>query len=205
MLDKNGNKVNRIRHIRCKVRVTHPLSVKRQTMKSDKDYKNYYYADTGDLYTMCKYENRETKETEYKPYNLFEVSQNMRVLSEFVPKTTKSKKGNELHLVYKLTKGDMVLLFDKSPMELEAMDSCQLAKRLYVIKGFEADKRITMAHHANALPNGGVGMGENIKDYNNLPQKIRQVASKLNFLVEGIDFRMLGDKIEFITKLEHYD
>ena len=42
MLDKNGNKVNRIRHIRCYAKgVTNPIRVKKHTYLSDKEYKQY--------------------------------------------------------------------------------------------------------------------------------------------------------------------
>ena len=72
-LKDNGRKV---RHIRCYTSVKKPLQIKEQTYKSKKDYKNYYYAEVGDLYTMCKYENKDTKEVEYKTYNLFQIAQN---------------------------------------------------------------------------------------------------------------------------------
>ena len=204
-LKDNGRKV---RHIRCYTSVKKPLQIKEQTYKSKKDYKNYYYAEVGDLYTMCKYENKDTKEVEYKTYNLFQIAQNHKEYEEFIPQTiTSKKKKTTLFFTQKLTQGQMVLLYKDSPLELFDMDNDQLSKRLYVIKRFESDGRITLVHHANAQRNGGVGMGEKIEDFTHLPLKIRQKRAKVNFLVEGEDagFKISNGRIEFLNKSKHYD
>ena len=116
-------------------------------------------------------------------------------------------KKTTLLLTQKLTQGQMVLLYKDSPLELFDMDNDQLSKRLYVIKSFESDGRITLVHHANAQRNGGVGMGEKIEDFAHLPLKIRQRRSKVNFLVEGEDagFKISNGRIEFLNKSKHYD
>ena len=196
----------KVRHIRCKApKVRNPLQIKEQTYKSKKDYKNYYYAEVGDLYTMCKYENKDTKEVEYKIYNLFEITQNHKECGEFIPLTTQSKNNNTLYLSQKLTQGQMVLIYKDTPLELFDMDNDQLSKRLYVIKGFESDGRITLVHHTNAQRNGGVGAGEKIDDFAHLPLKIRQKRSKVNFLVEDTEFKLSNGRIEFLNKSKHYD
>lgn len=208
-ITKNGglfDNKKKVRHIRCKApKVRNPLQIKEQTYKSKKDYKNYYYAEVGDLYTMCKYENKDTKEVEYKIYNLFEITQNHKECGEFIPLTTQSKNNNTLYLSQKLTQGQMVLIYKDTPLELFDMDNDQLSKRLYVIKGFESDGRITLVHHTNAQRNGGVGAGEKIDDFAHLPLKIRQKRSKVNFLVEDTEFKLSNGRIEFLNKSKHYD
>lgn len=205
---EKGGLFREVRHIRCYTSVKKPLQIKEQTYKSKKDYKNYYYAEVGDLYTMCKYENKDTKEVEYKIYNLFEITQNHKECGEFIPQTIQSKKKKTtLYFSQKLTQGQMVLLYKDSPLELFDMENDQLSKRLYVIKSFESDGRITLVHHANAQRNGGVGAGEPIEDFTHLPLKIRQRRSKINFLVEDEDtgFKISNGRIEFLNKSKHYD
>ena len=202
-LKDNGRKV---RHIRCYTSVKKPLQIKEQTYKSKKDYKNYYYAEVGDLYTMCKYENKDTKEVKYIPYNLLEIADEHKKCGEFIPRTTKSKKNNTLYLTQKLTQGQMVLLYRDTPLELFDMDNDQLSKRLYVINGFEKQSCvIKLIHHANAQPDKELGKGESIKSFDNIPQKIRQSINVLKYLLIGVDFEIINGRIEFLNKSKHYD
>lgn len=198
MLDKNGNRVNRIRHIRCRTTVKHPLLVKRQTMSSDKDYKNYYYADSGDLYAMCKYEDVVSGRAEYRAYNLFEISENRKSGVEDIPKSLETSNGNILYITQKLITGDMVLLYEKAPYELRDMNKDQLSKCLYVVKGFEKPYTIKLVHSANAQPDKELGKGMSIKDYNNMPAKIRQSVKQLHYLLRGMDFEIVNGEIEFL-------
>ena len=202
-LKDNGRKV---RHIRCKApNVKNPLQIKKQTYTSKKDYKNYYYAEVGDLYTMCRYENKDTKEVEYKTYNLFQIAQNHKEYEEFIPLTIQSKNNNALFLTQKLTQGQMVLLYKGTPHELFDMDNDQLSKRLYVINGFESTLQITLVHHANAQSYNELGKGESIKSFDNIPQKIRQSINVLKYLLMGVDFEIINGRIEFLNKSKHYD
>ena len=199
----NGRKV---RHIRCYTSVKKPLQIKEQTYKSKKDYKNYYYAEVGDLCTMCKYENKDTKEVKYIPYNLFEIAQNHKECGEFIPRTTQSDNNNTLYLCQKLTRGQMVLIYKDTPHELFDIDNDQLSKRLYVINGFEKKScLIKLIHHANAQPDKELGKGESIKSFDNIPQKIRQSINGLKYLLIGVDFEIINGRIEFLNKSKHYD
>jgi len=83
-----------VRHIRCYARITNPIKVKKQTYKSEKEYKKYYYADGGDLYAMCKYENQNQKK--YIVYSLFDIAQNRKYGIEDIPNSIliRPKKGN---------------------------------------------------------------------------------------------------------------
>lgn len=201
MLDREKNKVNRIRHIRCYApSVKNPLEVKRQTYLSSKEYRNSYYASVGDLYVMCRYQSEDLKETEIQIYSLFDISQNRQNGLPDIPYTIESKKHQTLHLKLITKAGDMVLVYQNSAMELRDLDTSMLSDRLFVVGGFENDGcRITLKSHLNALDDKDLGKGESIKDFKKLPQKIRCGAKKLKFLQEGIDFRLTDHGIEFMN------
>ena len=56
MMDNEGNKKNRIRHVRCYASsVTNPIKVREQVYKSRKDYKNYYYTRNGENIAYALY------------------------------------------------------------------------------------------------------------------------------------------------------
>ena len=58
---------------------------------------------------------------------------------------------------------------------------------------------------SNAQQDKELGKGESIKDFNNLPQKIRQSINKLHYLLRGIDFKIINGRIEFLNKTKYYD
>lgn len=193
MLNRKGEKVNKIRHIRIEVKEKHPLAIKRHTYLSDKDYKQYYYAGMGDLYVMCEYQNQQEKA--YQIYSLFSIAENRKYGVEDIPSTIIGKKGNRLTLSRVIKSGDIVLIYKDSPDELYDLDTTELSKRLYRIPNgaFESDGRISLCHHLCANP----AKGQSIKDYNHLPANIRCGASTLKFLQKDVDFTFEKGKIIF--------
>ncbi|MDR1973316.1 MAG: hypothetical protein LBQ31_01425 [Bacteroidales bacterium] len=197
MIDKNENKVNKIRHIRCFTSVKNPLSIKKQTYLSDKEYKQNYYAEVGDLYVMCCYYNSDKTKTQYEIIKLFDVSENRKYNLEDIANVIEVK-NEKFFLGAKLQAGKQVLLYEKNIDELKEMSNDLLSDRLYVILGFENSSTIKLKKHINAQPDKDLGKGENIKDFNSLPQKIRCSVNTLSFLLEGKDFEMkLDGTIEF--------
>ncbi len=191
MFDRKGNKVNRIRHIRCFTSIKNPLSIKKQTYKSNKDYKQNYYAEVGDLYIMCRYINKKSQSKLYQIYSLFDISENRKMQLEDIPKTIIDKNNNEYEFDIKLHIGDKVLIYDKNKDEIIGIsEPCKLSKRLYIVRSFENPSRINLVQHICSKKDGDLGKGENIKDYNNLPEKIRCSVNTINFLIEGKDFEM---------------
>ena len=194
-------KVNRIRHIRCFTSIKKPLQIKKQTYLSDKEYKRYYYAEMGDLYVMCKYENIEKTEREYHIWSLFDVSKNRKAGIEDIPVTLLSKKGATLRLSQKISSGDMILIYKNSPDELMEMDKDVLSQRLYVVRGFENPSLIKLVKHINAQADKDLGKGESIKDFNNMPEKIRCGINTLKYLVENVDFQLTSNGVIFRNNL----
>lgn len=198
MLDRNGNRINRIRHIRCYVpTVKNPVAVKAQTYKSKHEYKQQYLAQVGDLSYMVKYQSEDGTFTQYEPLSLYTISQNRKYGIGDIPLSIINKKGKVLNFVYALRSGMTVLLYHEHIDELYGMPNSELSKRMYVIQGFEAPTRIILAHHLTAKKDSQLGKGESIKDLANLPEKIRCGINTLKFIVEGIDFIITDKGIEF--------
>lgn len=190
-------KVNKIRHIRCFTSIKNPLKIKRQTYISPKEHKQYYYAEMGDLYSMCKYENESGTEKEYHIWSLYEITQNREKGIEDIPKVYLSKKKNTLYLTQKIAVGDMLLLYKETKQELFEMDIDCLSNRLYVVRGFENPSLIKLVKHINAQSDKDLGKGESIKDYNNMPEKIRCGVNTIKFLKKDVDFILSAKGIEF--------
>lgn len=197
-LDRNGKRINKIRHIRCfATGIKNPLPIKHQTYLSNKSYKQSYWAAVGDACYMCKYESEDGNLALFKVYNLFEISQN-RIYGDDIPRTIVNNKGERLNKVFTLHSGLNVLIYKDHADELIGLPTEELSKRLYVVKGFEAPSRINLLHHLSAKPQQDLGKGESIKDYNHLPEKIRCGVATIKFLVEHQDFELSPKKgIEF--------
>ncbi len=210
MYKKNGEgivdfsedcKVNKIRHIRCFTSMKNPLRIKSHTYLSRKSYKQYYYAEMGDLYVMCKYENEERTEKEYHIWSLFDISNNREAGLEDIPLVILSKKNILLKLVQQIKTGDMLLLYKESPQELMDMDKETLSQRLYVVKGFENPSLIKLVRHVNAQTDKDLGKGESIKDYSKMPEKIRCGINTLKFLVKELDFCLTAKGVFFMKTM----
>lgn len=193
--DKEHNiKTHRIRHVRCYSDVKGALKIKEQTNKSTKEYKQYFYAAVGDLYTMCCYTNGKNKE--YRVYRLYDIAQHRKSGIEDIPEFITDEKGNRLEWAYRLRSGDMILLYENTPEELYDMDPVNLKQRLYKVNRFESKgPTICMTHHL--IANGE--RGKSIKDYNKMPPTARCSVNTLKFLIMGEhnDFVIKGNNIIF--------
>lgn len=198
MLDKKGNKVNRIRTVRIDRRVTKKSAkmVKPQVYKSTKDYKNYYYAKVGRIYAGCEYSNG--KQTIFKIYSLMDIANNRQSHQEEIPCSCIGTKGNVLKLKRKFKAGDTVLLYEHTANELRELNNEELGKRLYVIHAFESDGRIILVRSSFA---GKPTQGKTIEKFSELPDVIRIVMRKMKCLQEGKEFTLGSGKISFNPNL----
>ena len=191
-------RVNKIRHIRCFTSVKNPLAIKSQTYLSSKPYKQKYYAEMGDLYVMCKFEDSDNTEKEFRLFGLFDISENRKMGLEDIPASIENKKGNKtLWLSHILKKGDMLLLYKDSINELKDLGNEMLSQRFYVVRGFENPSLIKLVKHINAQADKDLGKGESIKDYRRMPEKIRCGINTLKYLVQGVDFQITSKGIIF--------
>lgn len=192
MINKEGVKVNRIRHIRCKVSSKNPTIIKTQTYKSRHEYKQVYYVEKAGIYGISKYTGN--KKTEYIVWTRKELAQQKEINNigkELIkiPKVILDKKGvGKLKLDYTLRDGLKVIVLSKSESKDKIL--AKLQTRLYIFKGAEKDGRVRLLSHLYSGKDGNDKdiKGLSINDYNNLPIVIRQTLSALNLLVEGKDF-----------------
>lgn len=196
MLNRDGEKVNKIRHIRCYTSERDPLPIKRQIYLSGKEYKQVYYAKVGDLYAMCKYCNADKTKVRYEVISLFDISENRKFGYDIAEVLEDNKKKEKYYLEIILKAGKQVILY-KNIDELAGiveMSNDKLSDRLYVIERFESDnKRIILKKHICAKPDKKIGRGESIKPNCPLPEKIRQGINGINYLLEDIDFKISPD------------
>jgi hypothetical protein len=144
---------------------------------------------------MSRYESEDKKKIEYKVWSLFDISENRKSIGEDIPQLSNGKTLSHI-----LTRGDLLLIYNTSQQELYSMDNIQLQQRLYVVRGFESPYTIKLIKSLNAQQDKDLGKGENIKSFDNTPEKIRQSVNKLNYLIKGIDFDLIGGEIVFLNK-----
>lgn len=178
MTDKHGNRINKIRHIRCfEDSVTNPLSIKRQSHLSKKDYKNDYWAKSGENYVCAIFQsekldkkgsvivknNKKVLIREFAIYNLAEIAEKRKsdhISNDDLGIYRKDKNG--LDIIQEdgskeppyaiLKKGTKVIFYENDLEELKIIAESHpdvLSQRVYKVKKF-ADSRITFDYHLEA-------------------------------------------------------
>ena len=216
--DKNGRKLNPIRHIRCFSKVTEPLCIKKQTYLSSKrnqfidskEYKNWYYAQNAmnPYYILYQGVISGKQKRDFRILNLFEISQIHNGRNLEIPRVNEK----ELPLYAILKVGTKVLFYENTPEELVEMNQSMLSKRLYKIRGFEKDGRIRFGLHIDARNDKQLSMdfpeseyqkngknGFSKVNYDNPWPRLKLSIGNFNMLIEGKDFKFsLDGNIEFI-------
>lgn len=186
--------------------VKSPLHIKEHRDLSIHKYKQSYHAINDGNYCMAIYEKNEKEKIERfcKIVNLMEAasfykSSNLKnVINE---KIVPSKNEYNADLKYVLTKGQMVLLYDKEPSEIWELSRTELGNRLHEITQLDIEKsaNIKLLIHEEArekkeitkamgLKTGMKG-GKNIGKTNEYPW-IKIGPTKFDALVEGYDFEI---------------
>lgn len=202
MLDRNGNKVNKIRHIRIFVRDKEPLKIKTQTNISEKllcnlenrQHKQFYYAGNGENYAYALYQGivKNKIERDYRIISLFDAA-NLIKYSEnrnldIDQEIEFNKKGDKLQFYSLLKIGQKVLFFKEHPDELKDLPIYELSKRVYKIIEFEKDGRIKFKHHLEARKDDKLGKGDSEINFEKPIPKLRLSRNNFNFLIENKDF-----------------
>lgn len=198
MLDKNGEPVNKIRHIRIFKAASNPLEIKKHTYLSKHAYKQHYYANNATNSYFAIYKQDDIKECDFR--NLFESAKiistgAIRHKEELFEKTITKKKGKttvDLPLKYILTTGAKVLFQMNKNEDLKMTPLEELTKRLYAFTNFESDGRLNFKFHLEARENKEINDSSEI-DFKNPHPALRFSYSKYNFLVEGYDFKIEMD------------
>ena len=213
--NKNGNPIS-IKKIRYYTSdVTNPLFIKKHRDVSKHEHKQFYHAKNDGNYCMAIYEGIDKKGKISRSNQLinvidagkyFRLSNEDKKLYPIAPE----KDENLNPLKYILTKGKMVLIYDKSPNELFEMSEEKLLERLFEITQMDVEKyaEIKLLHHSEArdkkritefmgLKTGMKG-GKNIGEHKKYPW-IKIGANTFDCLVEGYDFKITpSGKIIFL-------
>lgn len=205
MLDRKGNKVNRIRRIRCKesMKFNTAIKVHAHAFKSNKEYKQYTLAKNGEN-ALCLFYRSEAG----KAMNILTIGQvaelrfkndrqyfNEPFYSQIEIGRGKNKTTIPLYAI--LRTGHKVLFYKESMEELKELLSDdrkdKLSERMFKIYQFESDGRIKFRHHLAA------GVDTDLKkmyqeysyfDANESQVFLRLSQAQWNFAIDGLDFLM---------------
>lgn len=215
MLGRDGKEVNKIRRVRVWQPVE-PMPIKEQTYKSQKEYKNYYYAKNAENTAFGFYKN-DKGEAVVIPRNLFDIStfnnpNCIRTLEEVFETEVKSKKGVLIPLIHVFVPGQKVLFYEDTREELKEVEN--LSKHLYFIKRlYESNSgRIQFQHHLDARNDkqlladfpekdfgkkGVNGFSKFTTDF--IAPRLLLSPGNFKFIIEGKDFEMkLDGTIQFL-------
>lgn len=213
--NKNGNPIpiKKIRYYTSDV--TNPLFIKKHRDVSRHEHKQFYHAKNDGNYCMAIYEGLDKKGKASRSNQLiniidagkyFKLSNESKKVYPIAPE----KDENLYPLKYILTKGKMVLIYDKSPKELLEMSEEKLLERLFEITQMDVEKsaEIKLLHHSEArdkkritefmgLKTGMKG-GKNIEEHKKYPW-IKIGVNSFDCLVEGYEFKLTPTgKIKFL-------
>lgn len=171
MLNSKGERINKIRHIRCFNTGSKPIDIKRHTYLSAKEHKQYYHATNGENLYYAIYWDGISPERGYDYISLMDLAQRKakekRVDLLFQPYKTigKGKKTTEVPLYAMLQSGTKVLMFRPEEFDvtqtlhikeykqiISQLDHSNLMKRLYVMTRIynPTDGRLQFKSHIEA-------------------------------------------------------
>lgn len=212
--NKGGNPVpiKKIRYYTSDV--TNPLFIKKHRDVSRHVHKQFYHAKNDGNYCMAIYEGLDKKgkiSRSNQLINIIDAGKYFKLSNEDKKQypIAPEKDENLNPLKYVLTKGKMVLIYDKSPNELFEMSEEKLLERLFEITQMDVeDSCIKLLHHSEArekkkltpfmgLKTGMKG-GKNIGEHKKFPW-IKIGVNSFDCLVEGYDFKLTPTgKIKFL-------
>lgn len=216
---ENGDKIGRIRHIRCYSNIKNPQRIKCQLYPSKFEYKNYYYAQNGENIAYALYKSGEKRI--YKCLSLIDTAKIAKTedivdvrnaFEESITKVEGSKKkplNVEYIKCFAIIPGQMVILKGEDN-SLNDLTDAEKSIRLYRITRIFDPKQglLQLQHHLEARDNDALKeaypeklygkKGQNgFSEINYLTPYPRLLLSpgKQNFWIEGTDFRIVNGRI----------
>jgi CRISPR-associated endonuclease Csn1 len=204
MNEQKGIPINKVRLYANSVK--NPLEIKQHSLlsKSKHEYKQIVYGQNDGNYCMAFYEGKDSKGKVKRNHLLI----NMMSAGDYFKLSNSNKKTypiapekdeNHLPLKYVLTKGKMVLIYDKSKDELLEMPPKILLNRLFQITQIDVEKsaEIKLLHHIEAREKKqitevmglkiGMKGGKNIDNHKKYPW-IKIGVNSFDCLVQDYDF-----------------
>jgi CRISPR-associated endonuclease Csn1 len=211
MKDKQGNILQPIRHVRCKVAagrgyLTKALPIKEHIFLSKHEYKQHYYAqnEINYLYLLYEFSKDDEITKTHRIINLFEAKQlGIKKDNELFElpgfrSLTKGRGANErvYELKHIIKTGMHVLLWKESEDELRDLGKKDLLKRLYRVYKFNEISTaglIYLQYHKEARRDKELGEGNNIFSPGTEQARLRFTANNFNGLIAGKDFHIKLD------------
>ena len=204
--------INKIRYYTSDV--TNPLFIKKHRDVSRHEHKQFYHAKNDGNYCMAIYEGLDKKgkiSRSNQLINIIDAGKYFKLSNEDKKQypIAPEKDENLNTLKYILTKGKMVLMYDKSPKELFEMSGEKLLERLFEITQLDVeDSCVKLLHHSEAREKkkltplmglkSGMKGGKNIGKHKKYPW-IKIGVNSLDCLVEGYEFMLTATgKIKFL-------
>lgn len=211
-VDKNGNRIFPIRHVRCEVKVGQgslseekALEIKQHILNSRHEYKQSYYALNEAMSVCLYYEGTLNNKTQkaFRFIGLFELAQyklknlsDINIIPEFQHyEVGRGKNKNLIPLSFLITSGTRVLIYSNSPDEIKELNITDRLKRLYRVYKFNEapSPYVYLQYHAEARQDSELGLGQTKIDTNIYQPRLKLVANNFNCLIEGKDFEIKID------------
>jgi CRISPR-associated endonuclease Csn1 len=208
------NRKEIIKKVRCRVAAGRgyltpekALPVKKHTFLSDKDYKQYVYAQNEENALCLLYEGKlDNKPVRaFKIIGLYDLAQLKLNSFEEIKhenyyasiQAGKGKNKTGLGLVHIITAGMKAILYQNDKEELKELPKIDLLKRLYRIYKFNEPAPSTvyvyLQHHLEARKNDELGTGDKEVILGRSQPRIFLNAVKFNCALEGRDFNVNVD------------
>lgn len=203
MNEEKGVPINKVRLYANSVK--NPLKIKTHSdlSKSRHEHKQKVYGQNDENYCMAIYEGFDKKGKVKRTnllINMFDAGKYFKLsndLKQFYP-IAPEKDENEFPLKYVLTKGKMVLIYDKTPNEFLEMSENKILERLFQITQLDVeDSCIKLLFHQEAREKKNItesmglktGMkgGKNLDEHKKFPW-IKISPNSFDCLVQGYDF-----------------
>jgi CRISPR-associated endonuclease Csn1 len=192
MFNKKGEIVNKIRRVRIFV----PVNAIAISFISDKEHKQFYYADSGDNYRYLLFEGtiKNKIKRKFLGLKLFDIANKNKI--ELLNKSAIHENLN-LSLHAKIKKGTKLFLYKDNKDELKKLDIKDLMKRFVIVKYFRTDDgRICTQNHIEARKDNEIKEKPSTKvDFENPKPRYLFSPSNFKFAIEGKDkdFVMMPD------------
>jgi len=201
MLNKRGEKVNKIRRIRCFESLKHTTAVKvhKHSFQSDKEHKQSTYAQNGEN-VFCLFYKGEVKGKEERAINIigiFDLTKlNITDEKEFyeIPLFNSiEKRKTKIPLYHILKSGQKTIFYRDNIEELKELSMKEISQRMYKMYQFESDGRIKLKHHLISGSNTDIKKEHKELasfDFENYSPLLRLRSQGWNFAIENKDFTM---------------
>ena len=194
----NKEKGIEIKKVRCYVKQVKPMEIKQHRDISKHEHKRNYLAWNDGNYLVAIYVGKDKNGKEKREFeevrmidaaNYFKRSNERNITEDpIVPPYSKSG----FSLVYKLSIGTMVILFDNNPEEVWDYDRKTIQKRLYKITRMSlTDGRMVLVHHQEARPANDLLAESSAYNYDGVLKPMLRIGfNQFNALVQGVDFEI---------------